>query len=263
MMGSFIQHLSELVCYRELVKNLVARDLKARYKNSFLGFAWCLVNPLMMMAVFTVVFGILMRNNIPNFPLFVLIGLLPWNLTVGSVMGSVSSIVGNGHLIKKVYFPRELLPISTVLSNAVNFLLASVVLAAMLLLFRVNLSPLVLYFPLILLVHLIFLLGLAFFFSSLNVFFRDTEVIMDVVILAWFFMTPIFYNIEDLTSDYSRLLYIVNPMASIISTHRVVLLYDAPPAWDFLGRTIATSLALFLVGYWFFLRQARTFGEEV
>lgn len=262
-MGSFMQRLGELFSYQELIKNLVARDLKARYKNSFLGFAWCLVNPLMMMAIFTLVFGVLMRNNIPNFPAFVLIGLLPWNLTVGSVMGSLNSIVGNGHLIKKVYFPREILPISMVLSNTVNFLLATVVLALLLLAFRVSLSPLVLYFPFILLIHLVFLLGLAFFLSSLNVFFRDTEVIMDALVLAWFFMTPVFYNIEDLTATFSRLMYILNPMASIISTYRMVLLYNAPPAPDFLLRTLATSLAVFVVGYWFFLRQAGAFGEEV
>lgn len=262
-MADFMQHLGELFRYRELVKNLVARDLKARYKNSVLGFAWCLMNPLLMMSVFTLVFGVLLRNNIPNFPIFLLIGLLPWNLTVSSVMGSMSSISGNGHLIKKVYFPRELLPISTVLSNLVNFLLACVVLAAMLLVFRVTLSPLMFYFPVILLMHVIFLLGLALLFSSLNVFFRDTEVIMEVVILAWFFMTPIFYNIEDLTANFSRLMYIVNPMASIISTYRMVLLYNSPPAVDFLLRTLSTSVAVLLIGYWFFRRQAPTFGEEV
>ncbi|MDP2935602.1 MAG: ABC transporter permease [Dehalococcoidia bacterium] len=262
-MDSFIQHLSELYRYRGLIKNLVARDLKARYKNSVLGFAWCLINPLMMMVVFTLVFGVLMRNNIPNFPVFLLIGLLPWNLTAGSVMGSMNSIIGNGHLIKKVYFPREILPISMVCSNLVNFLLACVVLAAMLLVFRVELSPLMLYFPVILLIHVIFLLGLALLFSSLNVFFRDTEVIMEVVVLAWFFMTPVFYNIEDLTSTFSRLMYILNPMASIISTYRLVLLYHSPPAAEFLLRTLATSVAVLLIGYWFFLRQAPAFGEEV
>lgn len=262
-MGDFALHWAELFRYRELVKNLVSRDLKARYKSSVLGFAWCLMNPLLMMSVFTLVFGVLMRNNVPNFPVFLLIGLLPWNLTVNSVMGSMGSITGNAHLIKKVYFPRELLPISTVLSNLVNFLLACIVLAVMLLAFRINLSPLVLYFPVILLIHVIFLMGMAFLFSSLNVFFRDTEVIMEVVMLAWFFTTPIFYNIEDLTANFARLMYVVNPMASIISTYRMVLLYNSPPAFDFLLRTFATSVAVFLIGYWLFRRQAPAFGEEV
>lgn len=262
-MVSFLQHLGQLYRYRELIKNLVARDLKARYKNSFLGFAWSLLNPLMMMAVYTVVFSILLRSTIPNFPVFVMIGLLPWNLTVGAVMGSINSIVGNGHLIKKVYFPREILPLSTVLSAAVNFLLATIVLVLMLLFFQVTLSPLVLYFPLVLAIHLIFLAGVAFFLSSLNVFFRDTEVIMEAVILAWMFLTPIFYNIEDLTASYARYIYIVNPMASIMSTYRLILLYNGVPAWDFLLRTFLTSAAVLAFGYWFFLRRVGRFGEEV
>ncbi len=262
-MSSFIQHLGDLLRYRELIKNLVARDLKARYKNSFLGFAWSLLNPLMMMVVYTVVFSILLRNNTPNFPVFVMIGLLPWQLTVGSVMGSMNSIVGNGHLIKKVYFPREILPISMVMSNTVNFLLATTVLVALLLVFHVALSPLVLYFPIILAMHLIFLLGLALFFSSLNVFFRDTEVIMEAVILAWMFLTPLFYNIEDLSATYARIIYILNPLASIISTYRLILLYNSAPAWDFLLRTFLTCAVVFAIGYLFFLHRASQFGEEV
>jgi ABC-type polysaccharide/polyol phosphate export permease len=262
-MRAFLARVGEVVQYRELIRNLVLRDLKARYKNSVLGFAWSLLNPLLMMLVFTVLFTFLMRVNIPNFPVFVLIGILAWNLTTGSVIGSVNSIVGNGHLIKKVYFPREVLPISTVLSNLVNFLLATIVLVAMLLVFRVELSLLVLYFPLIVFIQVLFLCGLALFLSSLNVFFRDTGVIMEVLILAWFFLTPVFYNIEDLAGRFARLMYIVNPMASIISSYRVVLLYNSTPAWDFLARTFVTALLFFLGGYWFFLRQAPLLAEEV
>src|SRR5215831_10471423 len=120
MIGSLV----EIVHYRELVKNLVSRDLKVRYRNSILGFVWCLLNPLLMMAVFTFVFTVLMRNNLPNYPVFILVGILAWNFHSTAVSGAVTSITNNSALVMKVYFPREVLPLSAVLSNAVNFVLA-------------------------------------------------------------------------------------------------------------------------------------------
>ena len=117
-----ISRLRELYRHRELIENLVVRDLKVRYKNSVLGFVWSLLNPLLLMVVFTIVFTIMLPNlTIPKFPVFVMCALLPWNFFNTSVMSALNSIVHNGHLIKKVYFPREVLPISTVLSNFVNF----------------------------------------------------------------------------------------------------------------------------------------------
>ena len=131
-----------LFLYRELVRNLVVSELKGRYKGSVLGFVWTLLNPLGMMLVFTLVFGVLWPNNgIEKYPLFLLCGLLPWNFFQASVMGSTNSIVANGNLVKKVYFPREVLPTSTVLSQLVNFLLAFLVLFGVLLVFRVPFEP--------------------------------------------------------------------------------------------------------------------------
>lgn len=254
---------AEVLRYRELVRNFVRRDLKARYKNSVLGFLWCLLNPLLMMLVFTVVFKILMPNDIPNFPVFVLIGLLPWSWCVSSVMGGIYSIVGNPHLIKKVYFPRELLPLSVVLSNMVNFLLALGPLFLLLWAFRVPLASAWVLLPLIIFMQLLFLAGLALFLSCLNVFFRDTEVIMEVLILAWFFLTPIFYRVQDLTTQRARLMYIFNPMASFIQSYREILLDGSVPDSLFLARTFATALLVLAVGYAFFLRHAGRFGEEV
>ncbi len=256
--------LRELLQYRELVRNLVVRDLKVRYKSSFLGFLWSLLNPLLMMTVFTLVFTVMMpNNNIDKFPVFILAALLPWNWCTFSINGSIGAIVSNANLIKKVYFPREILPISVVLSNMVNFLFALIVLFAMLFVFRVELTPMIALLPVIIVIQAIFLLGAALFLSALNVFFRDTEVIMEVAILAWFFLTPVFYDIHGLFPRYERLLYILNPMASLISSYRLVLLGGAPPDPYFLLRTFVTALAVFVIGYAFFLRQSRKFGEEL
>ena len=186
------ERILELVKYRELVRNLVIRDIKLRYRNSVLGFAWSLGNPLLMMGVYTVLFTILMPNNvIPKFPIFILCALLPWNYFNTTIMGAIDSIVGNAHLIKKVYFPREALPLAIVLANLVNFLLALIVLFAMLFAFRVQLSPWALYLPLIIFIQTIFILGLSLIFATLNVFYRDTKIIMEVGMMAWFFLTPV------------------------------------------------------------------------
>lgn len=262
--AALMNRLVEVFKYRELVRNLVVRDLKVRYKSSFLGFIWSLLNPLLMMAVFTLVFTVMMPNNrIQHFPVFILCAILPWNWFSSSVMGSIGSIVSNANLIKKVYFPRELLPASVVLSNGVNFLLALIVLFAMLVIFGIGLTPTILLLPVIILIQIIFLLGLAFFLSAINVFFRDTEVIMEVLILAWFFLTPIFYDIGDLFPRYERILYIVNPMASLISSYRLILLWGAMPDIYFILRTVATSLVVLIIGYLFFASRARWFGEEL
>ncbi|MCL5265007.1 MAG: ABC transporter permease [Chloroflexi bacterium] len=259
-----LTRLTELFKYRELVRNLVIRDLKVRYKSSFLGFVWSLLNPLLMMLVFTVVFTVMMPNkSIEKFPVFLLTAILPWNWCAASINGGIGSIVGNANLIKKVYFPREILPASVVLSNMVNYLLALIVLFAMLLAFGVEIQPMFAFLPILIFIQMIFLLGLAFFVSALNVSFRDTEVITEVGIMAWFFLTPVFYDIHDLFPQYERLMYILNPMASFISTYRLVLLQGAGPEPYFLLRTLATSLIVFALGYAFFIRQSRLFGEEL
>jgi lipopolysaccharide transport system permease protein len=265
--------LATLYRYRGLIYNLVLRELKARYKNSVLGFVWSLLNPLAMMIVFTIVFGVLWPNgSIEKYPLFLLCGLLPWNFFSNSVMGSINSIVDNGNLVKKVYFPRETLPIATVLANLVNFLLAFIVLFGVLIVFRANFSPWLWLLPVVILIQTCFTLGIAFFLSTVNVFYRDTMMIMDVVMLAWFFLTPIFYTVElvpatleigTLVIDLRRWLYILNPMASIINMYRDLLYWGYRTDLDFFLRTAVTALAVLAAGYWFFNRYSNRFGEEV
>ncbi len=263
----------ELVQYRHLLRQLVILNLKVRYKNSALGFLWTLLNPLFMMLVFTVVFTIMLPNAaLPRFPLFVLCALLPWQFFSTSVMMSTGSILGNSHLIKKVYFPREVLPLSTVLANLVNFALGLLVLFGMMVVLRAPLTIWILLLPLIIAVQLVFTLGCAFFLSTATVFYRDIPMVMDVVMLAWFFLTPIFYPMSVLPQsteifgvglDVQRLAYILNPMASLVASYRVILYDGAPPAWDFLLRTTVTAIVFLIGGYLFFTRFRRSLAEEV
>ena len=271
--------LRELFSYRELVENLVVRDLKVRYKNSVLGFVWSLLNPLLLMLVFTVVFTVVFPNlTIPKFPVFVLCALLPWNFFNTAVMSATNSVVQSGHLIKKVYFPREILPIATVLSNFANFLLALPVLFVFIIISGVPITPWLVYLPLIMVIQVIFTIGIALILATLNVFYRDTAVIMEVIMQAWFFLTPVFYPAElvpewkiiwGLSVPVRRLAYILNPMASIIASYRSVLYGftngspPAPPALDFFSRTIVTAVLVLIVGYALFARYSHRFGEEV
>src|SRR5687767_1010560 len=186
----------EVWAYRDLLLNLVQRDLAVRYRRSALGFLWSFLNPLLMMAVFTIVFTVVKSNSVRNYPLFVLCGLLPWNFLAGSLSGAVRSITSNANLIDKVYFPREVLPLAVVLANLVNFVLSLAVFLPLALLLGAQFSAWTLALPVIIGVQLLVVLGLALLLSALNVFYRDTELVLDVALIAWFFLTPIFYELE-------------------------------------------------------------------
>lgn len=255
------------VTYRDLLYNLVVRDLKVRYKHSVLGFFWSLLNPLLLMAVFTFVFTQLLPSGQakPAFPIFFLAALLPWQWFANSVTGTLGSIVNSGHLIKKVYFPRELLPVSVVLSNMVNYLLS----IPALLLFMAFLRPVfnahLLWLPLLIVTQALLLIGVGFFLSALNVFFRDTSVLVEVGLNAWFFLTPIIYDAKDVAGQFANLMYYLNPLASIIANYRDVFYYNSaasPDPW-FMLRNLIECFIIFVLGYLFFMRFSRSFGEQV
>lgn len=270
----FWLRLRALFHYRELVRNLVVSELKARYKASVLGFVWSLLNPLGMMLVFTVVFSFLLTDNkrIEKYPLFLLCGLLPWNYFSAAVMSSVNSVVAHANLVKKVYFPREVLPIASVLAQLVNFLLAFIVLFAALVIFRAHFSPWLWLLPLVILIQTCFALGIALILSTLNVFYRDTMMIMDVIMLAWFFLTPVVYSVEvfpklqiigGYTVEVRRWAYILNPMASLINMYRDLLFLGSRTVFDFFLRTTVTAIVILVFGYWFFTQYSDRFGEEL
>lgn len=272
-----LHNLRELWRYRELIGNLVRRDLKARYKNSVLGVIWSLLNPLMMMVVFTVVFTVFGNTSIAAFPAFILCALLPWNFFSASVTGGMMSIVGNASLIKKVYFPREVLPISLVLSNMVNYLLALPVFFILAVILGVPLtggyvSFWVIVLPLVVVVQVFFSLGIAFILATLNVYYRDIALLMEPVMTAWFFLTPIFWDVGQLPASRTflgveipiqRLTYIVNPMASIIASYRDILYYGRQPGPDFFLRSAVTAFLIMILGYVVFKHYSGKFGEEV
>ncbi len=262
------QALRELWLYRDLLINLVRRDLAVRYRRSALGFLWSFLNPLLMMLVFYIVFMVVKPQQVRNYQLFVLTGLLAWNFLAGSLLGGVRSITSNANLIEKVYFPREILPLSVVLANLVNFLLSLAVFIPLAWLLGADFSLWTLTLPAVIVVQLVLVLGLTLFVSALNVFYRDTEVVLDVALTAWFFLTPVFWQLELLPNrafgiiDVWRLEYTLNPMATIITDYRYILLYHYPVIRHTLI-SLAMGLLLLAGGWLFFRRTAPVFVEEV
>jgi lipopolysaccharide transport system permease protein len=276
---TFSGKIRELYEYRYLLKNLVIRDLKVRYKNSFLGVIWSLLHPLLMMMVYTILFTILIPNEgVDKYPVFILVALIPWQFHTGTLNASIQSITGNASIIKKVYFPRILLPVATILSNLVNLWLASGVLLILIYAFDVGLTVHALWVPLILLTQIIFLLGISLIFSTMQTFYRDTAMIMEVGLLAWFFLTPVFYPFErfgnqaevfGLVFNPARLMRWLNPMASIVDGYRTVLWGNVggngPASMDPLAllRTFITAVLVFIIGYVVFSRSEHLFGEKL
>lgn len=260
-----VAQAAELIRYRSLVFNLVSKDLKVRYKNSVLGFMWSLLNPLLMMLVFTFVFTQLIDviGAIDNFPVFVLTGLLAWNWTATSVAAGTKAITDNAPLINKVYFPRMLLPVSVVLSHMIHYLLALPVLFAFMGIYGMSFSPWLVYLPVIIMVQTIFLIALVLILSALHVYFRDTIVLVEVGLTAWFFMTPIFYRVEDVLPELVSWMYWLNPMASIIAELHTVIYYGGVPDPLFMARTLVTALVLLVIGYVLFSRVSKHIGEHI
>ncbi len=263
-----LAQLRELWQYRDLIRNLVVRDLKVRYKSSILGIAWSWLTPLLMMAVYTVLFTVLLRNDsIPHYPVYLLCGLLPWNFFSDSLIQATGA-----NLIKKVYFPASVLPIATVLSNLINFLIALPLFFGLALLLGVRPSWWALLLPVTIVIQLAFTIGMVLLLATVNVFYRDTQIILGIVALAWFFLTPIFYSINAVPQQVTVLgvtlnaqlwLRRLNPMASIIASYQEMLYWGVPTGLDFLARTAVTSLIVLVVGFFVFQHYSPRFGEEI
>ncbi len=259
----------DLFTYGDLLRNLVVRDLKVRYRGSVLGFGWSLLNPLLMMGVFTLVFQVLADTDpIERYPFFLLAALVPWLFTQHAVTSAMRSVTSNAQLIKKVYFPRELLPISAILASFINFMLAYAVFWLVAIPFGLGTSIAMTLIPLNMLLHLVFVLGLGLLLASVNVFLRDTEHIVEVGLLAWFFLTPIFYamsivpNAVFLGLDIHRWVFTLNPMATLVTNYRYAFMWGFFPIRHTLV-TVVIAIGLLGMGWWLFRRLSARFAEEL
>ena len=197
--------LNELYAYREMIVSLVRKDLRGRYKGSVLGFLWTFINPLLQLMVYTVVFSVIMRAGIDKFYLFLFVALVPWIFFSSAITGGATSILSQQDMVKKIYFPRQVLPISYVTSSFVNMLLCFLVIFCVLIItgFGINLNAL-LYLPVVMIVEYILALGIGLLSAALTVYFRDLEYILGIVTMAWMYLTPVMYSCLLYTSPSPR-----------------------------------------------------------
>jgi lipopolysaccharide transport system permease protein len=263
-----LANLESLFRYRALVQSLVARELKARYRGSVLGFFWSFVNPLLLLLIYSFVFTVVLPGVHPPelepFALFMFCGILPWTWFSSSLLEASNVLIAGGNLIRKVLFPAEVLPIVTVFAGLVHFCLGLPILAAFLIYYRVPVYPTdLLWFPVVVLVQLVLTLGLALFVAALTVHFRDVRDLLANLLTLWFFATPIIYPLSQAPANVQRLLNL-NPFTPLAVAYQEVLFRPGPfTGWPRLLAVAAASLVVFLAGYVVFDRLRDTLAEEV
>jgi ABC-type polysaccharide/polyol phosphate export permease len=261
-------NLARLFRYRGLIQSLVARELKARYRGSVLGFFWSFINPLLLLSIYTFVFTKILpnRNEIAQpFAVFMFCGILPWNWFSSSLIEASGSLVSGGNLIKKVLFPAEVLPLVNVLANMVHFFLGLLILAVFLIVYQHWPDPAgLVWFPVTVLIQLLFTSGLALFLAALTVHYRDIRDLLANVLTFWFFATPIIYPWQDPNVENYQWLLQWNPMTHIIVPYQEILFFHGPVGHaKWLLVLGALSVVQFLAAYWFFDRLRDSFAEAV
>lgn len=249
--------------HRELVASLTFRDIRSRYKQSVLGIAWALLNPIAMTVVFTIVMSYIAKVETSEpYPIFAYIAMLPWTFFSGGLASGTDCLVNNFNLITKIYFPREVFPISAVLGKTVDLALGVLVLVPLLIIYKIEITPwMLLVFPL-LLVQSAFLLGLTFMLSSFNLFYRDIRHVMPLLTQVWMYLTPIIYPLDQVPEKFLGV-YMLNPMAVIMDSYRRAALQGQPPMWDYLGLSVLVSLITLVIGYNVFKKLEPSFAETI
>ena len=251
-------HNCGLIRYRWLLQELIQRDLKIKYRRSFLGYVWSILNPLMMMAVLTIVFSHVFRFDIENYPVYLLAGQIIFTFFSEATMFAMNSILGGASLIKKVYLPKYIFPVSRVLSSFTTMLFSLVALFIVMLVTRVSLHPTIVLMPLVLLYVLLFSIGAGLVLSALVVYFRDIQYLYGVLLTALNYLTPIFYPVGMLP-EWLQKMMVLNPLYDFITMFRKVMIYGQWPASsDFLICTIFSVLAVVL-GIFVFKKTERNF----
>ncbi len=265
-----IADIRSLFLHRQLLQDFAWRDLRSRYKGSALGFGWNFAMPLLQLVVFWILFGVLFgvrprtTSGEQNYAVFLFVGLLPWTFFSNSLGAGAAAILSNGAIVKKVKLPLQVLPAASVLSSLANFLLSMVVLFAVLAGFGPRHPEGLPVLPLLVAIQVVMNLGFAYLLAAANVFFRDVQHILGILLMAWYFLTPVLFSVDIVANrPTERELLYLNPMAAVIVSYQRALLDGLSPEWGRLAYSAAFAVVIFLLGFLYFQRSSGDFEEAL
>ena len=253
----------ELRQYREFLYTNIKKDIRGKYKASFLGVLWSFINPLLQVLVYAIVFPYIMRVQTPNYLIFLICGIIPWTWFVTSLSAGTTSVTSNGNLIKKVYFPREILPISTVASGAVNFLISCIIIVIFALIGGIGLSWHIVFLPLIMILQFIIQLSFVFLTSAFNVYVKDVEYMVSFLLNLAFYATPILYTSDMFANSRFAFIFKINPMGYIIESYRNIFYAHEIPGMKSLAILFGIGLVFLVISYLVFKKLEKRFAEEI
>ncbi len=248
--------------YREFLKTSIKKEFRGKYKKSFLGVLWSFLNPLFQLLIYALVFPFILKSNIDNYTVFLIVALFPWNFFNLSVIQSAACIVANGGIIKKVYFPREILPLSTTTSNLINFLITEIIVFTTLFISGVGIGPTIIVLPVIILMQYILQLGISFILSAITVYIRDVEYLINVIMMLAFYLSPIVYSADMIPAKYLPI-FKLNPMFHIIKYYREILYYQTMPNIGSVLILFLICILILIIGYLIFKKLEKRFAEEL
>jgi lipopolysaccharide transport system permease protein len=257
--------LREIVAHRELLWALGMREVRVRYKQSLLGVAWAAIQPLTMMFIFTIVFGRFARlpsEGVP-YPVFSYTALLPWNFFSSAVSSAITSVAGGGALIKKVYFPRAVLPLSSMLTSAVDFLVSAGVFGLLLAYYKVSVGWHLAYVAPLLLLQVAFMVGISLLLGAFNAYYRDVRYVLPIALQVWLYATPVVWSMTLVPAQYRTLYAALNPMAAVIEGWRAAVLRGSAPDGALVAAAAVTAGVVLLVGYRYFHYVERNFADVI
>jgi len=253
--------------WRELLWKMVGREVKARYKQSILGYFWVILNPLAQMLVMSFAFSVILRVptfSSPNIPysVFLFVALLPWTLFSSSLGSASASLVGAGSLITKIYFPRTILVISTIIAKIIDFLFANSILVIYMIFYHMPININILWIIPIFFIQQIFTLGLSLFFSAANLLYRDVQYLLSMILLLWMYLTPVIYSADMIPAKY-KIIFQLNPMSVIINAYRQVILGGGSPKYSSLIVAFVVSSIVLLIGLKYFKSREKIFADNI
>ena len=248
--------------YRELLKTSIKKEVRSKYKNSFLGVLWSFLNPLLQIVVYAIIFSLILKNKQEHYAIFLCCGLIPWTYFSIAVNKSAFTIIENGNIIKKVYFPREIIPISVVSAETINFLISTLIILAFVLLGGMGISKYILFYPIILLVQYLIILSVSFIISSICVYFRDLQHFIGIILQLLFYAAPIVYSQDAIPTNYQWILKF-NPMTYIINSYRQIFYYQSMIDLKSVAVLFVFGILSCFLGYKIFERLQKGFAEQL